>query len=73
MVQWVKNSTAASGVAAVAWGSIPSTAAQWTKGSSTATAVALPAVVDQIQSLTQEFPYATGVAIKTKQNNINKT
>ena len=37
---------------------------KWVKGSGIATAVAQVTAAAQIQSLTQEFPYAVGTAIK---------
>ena len=40
--------------------------AQWVKGSGIAKASAQVTTVAQIQSLTQELPYAPGIAIKKK-------
>ena len=59
MAQWDKNLTVVAQVASEAW--VQSLAlVQWVKESSITTAVA------QIQSLTQELPYAADMAIKKK-------
>ena len=59
--KWVKNLTAEAQVA----GSIPHPG-QGVKGSRFAAAAAKVAAVAQIQTLSQELPYALGVAIKNK-------
>ena len=66
MAQWVKNQTAG-GSGVEAWvrslAPIPSLV-QWVKGSSIATAASQIIAAVQIQSLAQELPYATVIAIK---------
>ena len=44
---------------------------QWVKGSGVAADVGKFAAVAQIHSLTQEFPYASGTAMKKKSVRVN--
>ena len=62
IAQWIKNLTAVAQVTVEA-GSI-SASVQWVKGPGIATAVVNVAGAAWIQSLAQELPYATSVAIK---------
>ena len=58
VVHWVKNPTAMAPAAAEAWVFFLCSPVQWVKGCGLAIAMAV------VQSLAQERPYATDVAIK---------